>query len=355
MKKLIFKQLLVLATFVFVSCNPDDNSSDNDNPQSEDPYKTGVFISNEGPFQSGTGTITFFNQGNKNVEQEIFQTVNARPLGNIVQSIDIYNDKAYIVVNNAAKVEVVKASTFESQGVITDLDYPRYFKGINSGKGYVSDYGGYIAVIDLSTNSIQKKIQTDRSPEQMIMIDNKIFTVNMGGWGVDSTITVVDVQKDSVINTIYVDYRPNSLQLDVNNKLWVLCAGKSSWTEPADESEGHLICINTNDYIIEKNIAFPLLTDHPQSLVINQSKDKLFYINSGKVFDFDISSNSLNTNVLLNRYFYSIGYDNITDYLYCSDPVDYVQDGWIYRYGANNGNLIDSLKAGIIPGGFCFK
>ena len=40
--------------------------------------------------------------------------------------------------------------------------------------------------------------------------------------------------------------------------------------------------------------------------------------------------------------------------IYVSDAIDYLQRGSIYRYSAS-GNLIDQFKAGIIPGGFCFR
>ena len=55
---------------------------------------------------------------------------------------------------------------------------------------------------------------------------------------------------------------------------------------------------------------------------------------------------------LINRSFYSLGFNN--NYIYGTDAVDYVQEGWSYRY-AVDGNVVDSVRTGIIPGGYCFN
>jgi hypothetical protein len=54
------------------------------------------------------------------------------------------------------------------------------------------------------------------------------------------------------------------------------------------------------------------------------------------------------------RLLYALGIDPITRDIYCSDAIDYIQSGVIYRYN-NSGTLLDSFTAGIIPGSFCFK
>ena len=98
MKKLnlLLLVLALLGTLFFNSCTKDDKKENF-------PYDNGVFITNEGPFQSGSGTITFYDKATGLTQEKIFETVNAMPLGNIVQSMNIFNNKAYIVVNNANK------------------------------------------------------------------------------------------------------------------------------------------------------------------------------------------------------------------------------------------------------------
>ena len=55
---------------------------------------------------------------------------------------------------------------------------------------------------------------------------------------------------------------------------------------------------------------------------------------------------------LLQRNWQPIGYND--GYVYGTDAVDYVQQGWSYRY-TTSGFVVDSVQVGIIPGGYCFN
>ncbi len=352
MKLLICSALIVL-TFL-ISCTKENN----DNQVPELKYSKGVFITNEGPFQTGTGTISFFNRDTKVVEQKIFQKVNGYPLGNIVQSMEIFNGKAYIVVNNANKVEVVNAGTFESICTINNLTLPRYFLSINPDKAYISCWDNNVAVIDLNKNKVIKEVPTKTGPDKMLKVDDKVFVLNAGGFSIDSTITVIDCNSDTVITTIQVEKKPTGIQLDKKGKVWVICSGRGWNGYPqSNDTKGHLICINPYDFSIEKDIPFFSKTEHPEELIINKLKNKLYYNDIDGVYEFDITSNELNKTPLIkrNKMFYGLGFDNIDNYIYASDAMDYVQNGWVFIYNPDNGEIVDSIKVGIIPGEFCFK
>ena len=72
---------------------------------SEGNYENGYFVTNEGNFGTGNGSISFIsNEGE--VENDVFSQINSFQLGDVVQSMSIINEKAYIVVNGSAKIEV---------------------------------------------------------------------------------------------------------------------------------------------------------------------------------------------------------------------------------------------------------
>jgi hypothetical protein len=350
------KSYLLTAAIVLsvASCKKDKN--DDNTPTEQTPYQSGVFVSCEGPFQTGSGTISFLNRSTKVVSNDIFQTVNGRPLGNVVQSINVYNGKGYIVVNNAGKVEVVSIGDFKSVGKIDGLTSPRYFIGLNSSKGYVSDMSGSVAVVDLSSNTVVKTISNGRSPDQMEIVNDKLFVLNYGGLGTDSTITVINTQSDTVEATVNVYYKPNSIKVDANGKLWVMCGGRGYTGYPqVDDTPGHLLCIDPSTYNIEKDLAFPATGDHPEHMVIDKESATVYYLDNNKVYAFGLNSAVLSTTALISRSFYALGYDGVEDYLYAGDPVDYASNGWVYRYHANNGTSVDSFRVGIIPGNFYFN
>src|ERR1043165_7729268 len=100
MKKIILSISVMLV--ILSACKKKDETTVT--PATAD-YSNGVFVTNEGQFGSGSGTISFYNRSSKTVTADIFQKANSFPLGNVVQSMNVFNDKGYIVVNNAQKIE----------------------------------------------------------------------------------------------------------------------------------------------------------------------------------------------------------------------------------------------------------
>lgn len=359
-KNKIYGILIITSLVISINACKKDSSSttNNQTPTTTPPYQSGVFIVNEGPFQTGSGTITF-NDRAGNTVNDVFQKENNRPLGNIVQSIEIFNNKAYIVVNNAGKVEVADAGTFKSSGVINALQAPRYFIGINSGKGYISDWSsgaktGNIKVIDLATLAITKTIPTGANPDKMLLMGNKLFVLNSAGWTNDSTITVIDSQNDAPLQTVVVGKNPSGIVKDINGKIWILCAGINDYTNASNSTPGRLLRLNPNNYSIEYSYDFPSNAIHPTKLCTNTTGNILYFIYGNGVSAYNVTNPEI-TPVIYRSNIYGLGYDTKTNYLYLTDPKDYSSSGWVIRYNSSSGLPVDSFKAGIIPGEIFFK
>ena len=54
------------------------------------------------------------------------------------------------------------------------------------------------------------------------------------------------------------------------------------------------------------------------------------------------------------RLFYGLGIDPVNGNIFVSDAVDFVQNGWVYRYNQLTGALLNKYSAERIPGSFCF-
>ena len=95
--------MLTISCFLITSCEDDNNQ-----PAGE--FENGTFVVNEGNFQDADGTISFINPNDGVVKQDLFGSVNnGLALGDVVQSMTIDEDHAYVVVNNSNKIEVVNA------------------------------------------------------------------------------------------------------------------------------------------------------------------------------------------------------------------------------------------------------
>ncbi|MBR5885756.1 MAG: YncE family protein, partial [Alistipes sp.] len=73
----------------------------------------GLFITNEGNFQYGNATLSFYNPETKQIENEIFYRANAMKLGDVAQSMTIRNGIGWVVVNNSHVIFAIDLNTFK--------------------------------------------------------------------------------------------------------------------------------------------------------------------------------------------------------------------------------------------------
>jgi YVTN family beta-propeller protein len=342
--------LALAAIFTLTACNKDDDTA------VKGAFSNGIFIVNEGAFQNGTGTVTYFDPDSNLVKQDVFEMINGRPLGNIGQSMTIHNGKGYIVVNNAGKVEVVDVDSFKSEGSITtNLINPSQLLIVDDKKAYVSDWIGHIAVVDLTTNTVTKAIPAGTGPDAMVKSGKYVYVANSGGFSVDSSVYVIDYSSDTLVKIIKVGDAPSGMVADGNGNIWVLCKGNgfAGWPQAGD-TPGKLMRIDPVTLSVTYTYEFGSTGDHPEKLVINKQKSVLYFLFDNAIYHFNIALANASPAKLFSRYFYSLGYENKTGYLYASDPKDFMGNGQIFRIKADDGSLVDSVQAGIIPRGFAF-
>jgi len=342
--------MFALAITILSSCKK-DNINDISIPGN---YEDGYFITNEGNFGTGNGSISFVDEYGT-VENDVFASINSFALGDVVQSMSIINDHAYILVNNSSSIEVASVDSMISVAKI-NVSQPRYMAQVSDSKAYVTDWGiNGVQVIDLATNTVSSTISCGAGPEGIAVGGAFAYVCNVGGWGLDNTITVINTDNDVVETTLTVGDKPNSVVIDVNGAVWVLTGGYTEYDADwnvVSETAGNLVKIVDNT--IEATYAFAV-GNHPEDLVINDTGTKLYYSDgswSKAVYAFDINDTQLPTTALINKSFYSLGCND--GYIYGTDAVDFTQSGWSYKYTVD-GTIIDSVQVGIIPGGYCFN
>jgi DNA-binding beta-propeller fold protein YncE len=341
MKNLIKYLILIL---VIVSCKKDPEV-----PESKYVMGGGVLILNEGNFMGGNGSLSFYSYDSSKIYNDLFTTINGRPLGDVPNSIVIKSDRAYIVVNNSGKIEVIDQNTLESKATINGLISPRVMTPINDNKAYVSSlYSDSVAIINLGNNTISGYINLRRSSEAIIAFNNKAYISNwMGG----KEVMVVNTLNDQVIDSIVVGNEPESMVLDKNRTLWVLCNG--GWTR---ENYAKLVEINTATDKVQNEFVFSSLQASPTCLKIDTYGQTLYYLEKG-VKQMDINLGKLPATTLItesNASFYKIAVNPVNSDILITDAVDYTQQGYVFVY-KNDGTFIAKEKAGIIPGSMCFR
>ena len=346
MKSIKLLLLFTISLFLF-SCTDDDDPVQ----ETKGEYESGYFITNEGPFQNGTGTITFVGDDGK-VEQEVYKTVNGENLGNIVNSMYIDGDKAYIVVNNSGLIVVVNRNTMEKLAVIqgNGINNPRHFV-VAEGKGFVSNWGDpldpsddFIAVVDLDVNEVRSTIPVGEGPERMLETSEGLFVALQGGFGHNNKVVLIDPAINQVINTIEVGDVPNSLEADDDGNVWVLCGGKPAWT--GDQTPGKLFRINLSD--LSTSFQQFDTVEHPGLLSFDNGQ--LYYHMNGKVFRMNSGAAELPVEGIagLEGFYYGMSVEN--GEMYGTDAGDFASEGTVKVFNVNSGALLSTIEAGIIPG-----
>ena len=343
---------LFITTLILASCSSDDDNTIIIEPMGD--YEFGFFVTNEGPFGTGTGTVTFISEDYSNVDHTIFNDVNNSDLGNIVQSLGFAEEKAYIVVNNSHKIEVVNRYTFESIATISEgLNNPRFFAA-EGNTGYVSNWGDpfdnnddFIAVIDLITNTVVASISVDFGPEKMVINDGKLYVAHQGGYGQNNVVSIIKTDTNALTSAIVVGDVPNSMVVS-GNSLWILCGGNPDYT--GNETNGSLVKLNMNNQVIVQTLDFEL-TQHPNGL----TKDDInfYYGLNGAVFSMEESDTTLPTESIINGFFYSMTANH--GKLYATDAGDFISNGTLKIYDLSSNSEIESIEVGIIPGGVYFN
>lgn len=318
----------------------------------------GLFICNEGNFQYGNATLSYYNPDTRTIENEVFYRANAMKLGDVAQSMTIYDNRGWIVVNNSHVIFAIDLDTFREVGRITGLTSPRYIHFISDEKAYVTQiWDNRIFIINPRRYEITGYIEVPRmtmeqgSTEQMVQ-RGKYLYVNC--WSYQNRILKIDTETDTIVTELEVGIQPTSLAMDCNGKLWTVTDGGYDGS-PYGYERPALYRIDPETMTIEAMFEFKR-GDAPSEVQLNGSGDTIYWINDD-IWAMDVTATNVPVRPFLDSrgtIYYGLTVDPVNEDVYIADAIDYTQPGKVYRY-TKQGELVDEFYVGIIPGAFCWK
>ncbi len=305
-----------------------------------------IYVINEGVFPSGNAEISLYDTGNNAVIEKFYLTQNNAALGDVAQSLNFFNGRFYIVVNNSHKI-VVCDQQFKKIARIDSLLSPRYVLPVTNQKAYVSDlHANAINVISLNSNTKISSIPCPGWTEEMTLIYNKVFVTNIKRNYTYVINTINDLKTDS----IFVGPNAGSIVIDKNDKIWVLSGG-----DQTNSVLGKLSKIDPITNQVEISYSFAA-GNSPYCLRLNKTKDTLYFLNGG-IYRMAISDAALPSAEFISKgtkNFYGLGVNPNDHSIYASDALDFNSRSRIYIYHAD-GSPKNNFQAGINANGFYFE
>ena len=337
-----FSIAVLLGLSFLVSCKPDVPET----PVTPSIGK-GVFVLNEGTFSFANASLTFYDSEADTVANNIFYRVNGSPLGDVGQSLFLMDNKLYVVVNNSNYIYRVDATSLKYEAKVDDFYSPRNMCVVAPNKAYVSDIiGTGLWIINPMDMSHCGFVETGKSTESMLQLGNELWVTNWSNYyqptTTNNTVQVVDIQNDVKVAEIEVGVEPNSMVVDKNGMVWVLCS--CGW-----ETNHYQLCkINPMLKKVEKT--YTIAGYYPSHLCINPSGTQLYFIDGNicRMSIDDETSFEPEFIVAEDRSFYNMTIDPSNGDIYVTDAKDYMQNGDVYRYSFD-GVLLSNFTAGIIP------
>lgn len=345
----------ILLAFSILVASGCDAVGDNE----ADPTLSGVYVVNQGNFGDGNGSVTVLGPGTNPSRRG-----QLTGFGSILQSAALVDENLYVMANSAERIDVFDATTLEQTGQISDVVSPRYM--IASGRtAYVTNLyedsgsfaGGSVTVIDLVENQKVDEIIVGDNPEGLAMVGQRLYVANHA-FGAGSTISVIDLATNVVIDTVDVDCDgPRFLLADSDGDVFVFCTGQTLYDDEFNvvgETDGAVRVLDgSSGEILERIVVEGRIgTEGPGQDAFHAAEtDRIYAVkDQSTVMVFDTESNARVTDIgpFDGDPIGAVAFDEQRELLYLGRAAGFVEAGSVSIHSVD-GDQMGEAAAGIAP------
>jgi len=349
MKNVFLFMLLFLGVSLFWSCDKDDPAP----PDTIESFDDGVFITCEGGFGLGNASIYFLDPQKMRYVPEIYHAVNQESVGDVLQSIDFHDDKAYLVVNNSGKISQVNKKTFLKTGAILGLSAPTEID-IEDGKGYIGSlYSQHILVADMSNLTITDSLYVGEQSNRIFEDDNRLWILSQSDYQGRTKDHIYYINLfDSSLDSIKVGSNPLDWAYNDNDQLFVYCQGVESGDGPA------IYSIGTGALAVDQKIDVNAPRGFYSKIVYDEYQNRILIRLADGIYTFKPGDQNVSDSPLVSlgdvKNMYGLGVSPENGDIYVGDARDFSSAGMVYIY-TGDGQPQSSLQVGVGPNHFYFE
>ncbi len=381
---ILFLSILVLV--VLVSCREDEEIYLKEVvPVTQPEYTSveGFYLLNEGQKDWDLASLDYYNYSTGEYERDVYTDANptvVMELGDVGNDIGIYGSKMYMVINLSNKVEVVDKRSVKRIGQINipNCRYIKFYKGY----AYVTSYVGPVALageggsdedvyqlgavfkVDTTTLEVVDKCVVGRQPDELDIVDGKIYVANSGGYsqgaeiGYENTVSVIDIDTFKEIERIPIAVNLLGCKCDKRGILWVSSRGDYHGTPSM------LYAYDTQKRRIVKTFDVRVANTWMDGDSLYVISKEWSYMSQGYANGTYAIINTQTLEIVNEQFItdgtdarivqpYGIAVNPITKDIYVTDGLNFVQLGFLYCFD-QNGKMKWRIRAGNIPAHFVF-
>ena len=176
-----------------------------------------LFTLCEGNFGSANASLWSSDLSEGNMHEKVHWDENSNPLGDVGQSMSIYLEKLYVVMNNSHTIEVINLASGSSYESTIDLpnSSPRYIT-FNDDKGYISSWNlNAILILNLNNMEIIDTVELDGKPEKMIDFQDHLYisVPNNSDWTTNDKVLKMRLSDNMIVETFIVEPGPTMMTI----------------------------------------------------------------------------------------------------------------------------------------------
>jgi len=221
-------KIIIISLVLFIS-----TACDNSNPTSSDSESNSswIFVANEGNYGAGNGSVSMIDDKG--------QITTIDNIGDVVQSVEVYKNKLFVIVNNSHKIMIYNITengvNLPGIEISTENSSPREMVIIND-KVYFTNWNSKdVKVLNLTTYAIDSSIPIEGLPEDIITDGINLWVsipnLELNDPSDGTKVVKINLETEQIVDIYEVGRGPQSLTL-LNDDIYVSRTYYSSnWTE----------------------------------------------------------------------------------------------------------------------------